>query len=82
MTKIQDELAITETREPVEYATIINKNTFDELIELFGDNHLITALIKEIRKNRKRIIQLEAALFEYVNTENWQEITRKIDESE
>lgn len=56
METINDEIVIHETREAIEYASVKRESTFDELIELFGEDHLVSVLIKEVRKERELLV--------------------------
>jgi hypothetical protein len=62
---IVGELVSTTTRQPVEYAMVQNQSTFDQLVELFGEDHIITQLIKELRKVRNTLELTEGYLLEH-----------------
>jgi hypothetical protein len=52
---VKDESVYIEEREAVEYTTVARTQTFDELVDLFGNDHLVTSLIGEIRDLRAKL---------------------------
>jgi hypothetical protein len=78
MAKIEGETVISKSWEPTDYVKTINEHTFDELIELFGEDHLITALIAEVRRLRKaleEIIKLETTpIDETERSQEWRSV--------
>jgi hypothetical protein len=62
MNSIKGEVVTHEEREATEYSIVKRDSTFDELIELFGDGHLVSVLIMELRNKRKHIHTIEAQL--------------------